>query len=244
MADRKNIPEEALFEVTSWVSRHSAPFRELMTYYRCAMMELETKFNVLNEELSLVYDRNPIESIKSRLKTPESILEKLDRKGFPKTLESIEKNLNDVAGIRVICSFPSDIYKLADSLMSQDDLRILNIKDYIKNPKDNGYRSLHLIVEVPIFLQDAKKMVRAEIQFRTIGMDWWASLEHKIMYKRDVKRTDELTAALLHCAQSSYYLDEEMENSYFIAAGKGEDAREQPFAKKDLADEETEENDG
>ncbi|MBQ6602701.1 MAG: GTP pyrophosphokinase family protein [Eubacterium sp.] len=235
MADRQNVPEEALFEVTDWVSRHSAPFRELMTYYRCAMMELETKFKVLNEELSLVYDRNPIESVKSRLKTPESIMEKLERKGLPKTLESIENNIEDVAGVRVICSFPADIYKLADSLMSQDDLRVVKIKDYIKNPKDNGYRSLHLIVDVPIFLQDAKKTVKAEIQFRTIGMDWWASLEHKIIYKQDVKRTDELTAALLHCAQSSYYLDEEMENIYFMATGKGEEAKDAPFEKKDFA---------
>ncbi len=235
MADRENVPEEALLEVTNWVSKHSTPFRELMTYYRCAMMELSTKFNVLNEELSLVYDRNPIEAIKNRLKTPESIMEKLERKGLPKTLESIEKNIEDVAGVRVICSFPSDIYKLADSLMLQDDLQIVRIKDYIKNPKKNGYRSLHLIVDVPIFLQEAKKMVRAEIQFRTIGMDWWASLEHKIMYKQDVERTDELTAALLHCAQNSYYLDEEMENIYFTATGKGAEAREQPFEKKDSA---------
>ena len=173
MADRQNVPEEALFEVTSWVSRHSAPFRELMTYYRCAMMELITKFNVLNEELSLVYDRNPIEAIKSRLKTPESIMEKLDRKGLPKTLESIENNIEDVAGVRVICSFPADIYKLADSLMSQDDLRIVKIKDYIKNPKENGYRSLHLIVDVPIFLQDAKKTVKAYISVSSRSSEYY-----------------------------------------------------------------------
>ena len=121
-------------------------------------MEVETKFNVLNEELSLQYDRNPIETIKTRLKSPESIMEKLSRRGYPMTVESIEKNLNDIAGVRVICSHPSDIYKLSDALLRQDDIVLLQEKDYIKNPKPNGYRSLHLIVQVPIFLQNTKKL--------------------------------------------------------------------------------------
>ena len=143
-------------------------------------MEVETKFNVLNEELSLQYDRNPIETIKTRLKSPESILEKLHRKNHPVTVDSIEQNLNDIAGVRVICAFPSDIYQLEEAFLKQDDIRLVERKDYIANPKSNGYRSLHLIVEIPIFLHDHKRLMRVE-QFRTISMDWWASLEHKIL---------------------------------------------------------------
>ena len=167
-------------EVQDWIARYAAPYRELMAYYRCAMMEVTTKFDVLNEELSLQYDRNPIESIKTRLKSPESIVEKMSRRGYPLTVEGIEQNLNDVAGVRVITAFPSDIYKLADALLKQDDILLLQRKDYIVSPKPNGYRSLHLIVETPIFLHDQKKFMRVEVQFRTISMDWWASLEHKI----------------------------------------------------------------
>ncbi len=175
-------------EISALVQSYTQPYRELMSYYRCAMMEVETKFNVLNEELSLQYDRNPIESIKTRLKSPESIAEKLQRRGFPLTVESIEENLNDIAGVRVICSFPSDIYQLADAFLKQDDITLLQRKDYIAAPKPNGYRSLHLIVETPIFLHDQKRMMRVEVQFRTISMDWWASLEHKIRYKKDLPR--------------------------------------------------------
>ena len=159
-------------EISTLVQSYTQPYRELMSYYRCAMMEVETKFNVLNEELSLQYDRNPIESIKTRLKSPESIAEKLQRRGFPLTVESIEENLNDIAGVRVICSFPSDIYQLADAFLKQDDITLLQRKDYIAAPKPNGYRSLHLIVETPIFLHDQKRMMRVEVQFRTISMDW------------------------------------------------------------------------
>ena len=146
-------------EVQDWIARYAAPYRELMAYYRCAMMEVTTKFDVLNEELSLQYDRNPIESIKTRLKSPESIVEKMSRRGYPLTVEGIEQNLNDVAGVRVITAFPSDIYKLADALLKQDDILLLQRKDYIVSPKPNGYRSLHLIVETPIFLHDQKKFM-------------------------------------------------------------------------------------
>lgn len=125
-------------EVQLWVQKYFQPYRELMSYYRCAIMEVETKFNVLNEELSLQYDRNPIETIKTRLKSPESIMEKLNRRGYPMTVESIEQNLNDIAGVRVICSHPSDIYKLSDALLRQDDIRLIERKDYIANPKPNG----------------------------------------------------------------------------------------------------------
>ena len=170
--------------------RYTKPYRELMAYYRCAMMEVKTKFNVLNEELSLQYDHNPIETIKTRLKTPESILEKCKRRKIAVSVESIEENIFDIAGVRVICTFPSDIYRMADALIKQDDIRLINRKDYIKEPKSNGYRSLHLIVEIPIFLHDEKKLMKVEVQFRTISMDWWASLEHKIRYKKDYTLTD------------------------------------------------------
>ena len=209
-------------EISALVQSYTQPYRELMSYYRCAMMEVETKFNVLNEELSLQYDRNPIESIKTRLKSPESIAEKLQRRGFPLTVESIEENLNDIAGVRVICSFPSDIYQLADAFLKQDDITLLQRKDYIAEPKPNGYRSLHLIVETPIFLHDQKRMMRVEVQFRTISMDWWASLEHKIRYKKDLapEKAAYLEGELRQCAELSAALDQRMENLQRIAAGE------------------------
>ena len=169
-------------DVKGWIDKYSAPYKRLMSYYQCAIMEVETKFNVLNEELSLQYDRNPIETIKSRLKSPESIIDKVNRKKLPMTVESIEKNINDIAGIRVICSFQSDIYMLAEAFLKQDDITLVEKKDYIQAPKSNGYRSLHLIVEIPIFLRDEKRIMKVEVQFRTISMDWWASLELSLIH--------------------------------------------------------------
>ena len=198
-------------ETADWLRHHAAPFRELMSSYRCAMMEVSTKFNVLDEELSLQYDRNPIESIKTRLKSMESILGKLRRKSLPLTVESIEEHLNDVAGVRVICAFPSDIYRLAEAFLRQDDVRLLYAKDYIKSPKPNGYRSLHLIVEIPIFLHDQKRLMKVEVQFRTLSMDWWASLEHKIRYKKDVVVTPQIEQELFECARVAAELDQRME---------------------------------
>lgn len=187
-------------------------YKELMAYYRCAMMEVETKFDVLNEELSLEYDRNPIESIKTRLKSPDSLIEKLDRKGLALTIENIEEHINDVAGIRVVCSFPKDIYMLADCLLRQDDITLIAKKDYIKNPKETGYRSLHLIVEIPIFLHDQKKKMKVEVQLRTIAMDFWASLEHKIRYKKDIEDIETISHDLKECAELSAKLDKMMDD--------------------------------
>ena len=187
-------------EIKGRIHQLALPYKELMAYYRCAMMQVETKFNVLNEELSLQYDHNPIETIKTRLKTPESIAK-----------ESIEESICDVAGVRVICSFQSDIYMLADALLKQDDITLLKRKDYIANPKENGYRSLHLIVQIPIYLHDQKKLMKVEVQFRTISMDWWASLEHKIRYKKDVIITPEIEKELRECAEISDVLDRRME---------------------------------
>lgn len=191
------------------------PYRELMAYYNCAMMEVATKFNVLNEELSLQYDRNPIESIRTRLKSVDSIAEKLTRKGIslPLNVERIQEEIHDIAGVRVICSYPSDIYMLSEAFLRQDDILLVERKDYIQNPKPNGYRSLHLIVEVPIFLHNRKKLMKVEVQFRTISMDWWASLEHKIRYKKDLGEANQahIEQELKECAEISAALDKRME---------------------------------
>ena len=186
-------------------------FRTLMAYYNCAIMEVETKFNVLNEDFSAEYDRNPIETVKTRLKSPESIIEKLQRKNLPFSAESIEKNLNDIAGVRVICAFPEDIYLLSECILQQDDINLIKRKDYIAEPKPNGYRSLHLIVEVPIFLHNEKRFMKVEVQLRTIAMDFWASLEHQIYYKKG-HNIDELRAELKDCAEISTALDLRMQN--------------------------------
>ena len=191
--------------------REAKPFNRLMTEYSSAIMELETRFKILNAEFSQEYNRNPFESIKSRLKSADSIYEKLERKGYPVTVESIRENLNDVAGVRVICSFPDDIYRLASLLTRQEDMVLVSEKDYIKNPKPNGYRSLHLILDVPIFLSSEKKYIKAEVQFRTIAMDFWASLEHKLKYKKHVDNTDEIVGQLRACADSIELLDYQMQ---------------------------------
>lgn len=214
----KHLVEQLKYDkVSDIVKKFVQPYKKLMSYYTCAIMEVETKFNVLSEELSMQYDRNPIESIRTRLKSPESIREKMIRKGFPLTVESIEENLNDIAGVRIICSFPSDIYALADSLLKQDDIHLIEKKDYIKHPKANGYRSLHLIIEIPIYLHDTKKMMKVEIQFRTISMDCWASLEHKIRYKKGLPQSDFIEEELVECAKMSSIIDARMENLYAMA---------------------------
>ena len=194
-----------------WIKEKFDEFSRLMSYYRCAMMEIETKFNVLNEEYSLAFDRNPINSIKTRLKSFPSIKEKLKRKGIEDSIESIEKNLNDIAGVRVICYFPEDVYALADALLKQDDIILIEKKDYIKNPKANGYRSLHMIVAIPIFLAHEKRMMKVEIQLRTIAMDFWASLEHQLRYKKETTFTKEMAKELLNCAELSADLDNRMD---------------------------------
>lgn len=203
-----DIPEET-------VERFRETFqqsKQLMTYYSCALLEVETKFRVLNQQFSLEQEHNPIETIKTRLKSMESIMDKLYRKKLPFEVSAVEKCLTDVAGIRVICPFIEDIYRLADCLLQQDDVRLIRIKDYIKNPKDNGYRSLHLIVEIPIFLQNEKKQMKVEVQLRTIAMDFWASLEHRLRYKKDLdaELSTMLAAELKDCAETSASLDKRM----------------------------------
>lgn len=201
--------------------------KELMSRYRCAIMEVETKFKVLNEELSLQSDHNPIESIKSRLKSPESIFGKLKRKNLPITLEAIEGNLFDIAGVRVICCFIDDIYMLADCLIRQDDVTLIEMKDYIRNPKGNGYRSLHLIISVPIFLQNEKRNMKVEVQLRTIAMEFWANLEHQMRYKKDLspKLLEQISSELSACAETSAELDLRMQEiRYTIELSDEEEA--------------------
>lgn len=211
---QKFIKENILSdEVIDMISNNMKPLERLMAYYRCAIMEVETKFKVLNEEFSLEYDRNPIESVKSRLKSIEGILKKVRRKDIDLSLESIEKEIRDIAGIRVVCTFIEDIYLLADCFLKQDDITLIEAKDYIQYPKESGYRSLHLIVEVPIFLQNEKRMMKVEVQLRTIAMDLWAAQEHKLRYKKNIPESEVNTLAkeLAECANTLALVDEKME---------------------------------
>ena len=205
-------------ETRTWIKEQSRPFRELMSYYRCALMEVETKFRVLNEELSLEGEANPIDAIESRLKSPESIIEKVDRKGIDFSVEAIEEHIDDIAGIRVICSFESDVYLIAEALLRQTDVQLIERIDYIANPKPSGYRSLHLVIAIPIFLYDEKKIMKVEVQLRTMAMDMWASLEHKLAYKKEQSaEADRMHANLLECAELSARIDKLMTETRDLA---------------------------
>lgn len=193
------------------IMAQSTPFTKLMNQYQSAIMEVETKLKILDAEFSMEYDRNPFESIKSRLKRPISIFKKLEKKGLEISVENIEKYLYDVAGVRVICSFEEDIYKLMELLLKQNDIRLIRKKDYIGRPKDNGYRSLHLILEVPIFQAAGPKRMKVEVQFRTIAMDFWASLDHKLRYKKNIKNSEEIAKELKMCAEEIALLDKRMQ---------------------------------
>ncbi len=179
----------------------TSQIREMMMLYNSAIREVTTKLEVLNEELSIKNERNPIEFITSRVKTPASIVGKLKRKELGISLRNVEEYINDVAGVRVICSFIDDIYEIANMLIKQDDIKLLEVKDYIQNPKQNGYRSLHLLVQIPIFLSDEKKNMKVEIQIRTMAMDFWASLEHDLKYKKDIENEFEINKELKECAE-------------------------------------------
>lgn len=205
----KNIKTEKL--VAEYFKQDKA-FQELMMYNRCAIREIETKLQVLDEEFSISTDRNPIQTIKSRVKKPLSIVEKLKLRGFEVTVENMEKELTDIAGVRVICSFVEDIYTLSEMLMKQDDIEVLVVKDYIQNPKENGYRSLHLILSIPIYLSDEKKKMPVEVQFRTIAMDFWASLEHQLKYKKKIDNPEEIARELKQCADVICAVDKHMQD--------------------------------
>lgn len=190
-------------------------FEELMMKYECGIREVRTKLEILDREFSVRYKRNPIASIESRVKSPMSIYRKLKKEGLEVNVHNIVRNLNDVAGIRVICNFIDDIYDVVRMLSRQDDLKVISIKDYIRNPKDNGYRSYHMIVEVPVFFSRTKQMVRVEIQIRTIAMNFWASLEHQIRYKKDLgdgKEIREITEELKAAADTIAETDRRMQD--------------------------------
>ncbi len=182
----------------------------IMFLYRSAIKEVETKLDILNDEFQYVHQYNPIEHIKTRIKTPESIVKKLHRYGYESSIENMVKYVNDIAGVRLICSFTSDIYALAEMIGNQNDLKVLQIKDYIKHPKESGYKSFHMLVSVPIFLSDSVVDTKVEIQIRTIAMDFWASLEHKIYYKFEGNAPDYISQELRECAQMVSTLDERM----------------------------------
>lgn len=190
-----------------------AEFRQVMIMYSGGIREVTTKLEILNEDLKSRYQRNPIHSIKSRIKSPVSIAKKLQKRGARVCVDAIQENLNDVAGVRVICSFIDDIYTIAEMLTSQTDITLIKLKDYIENPKENGYRSLHLIIEVPVFFADKMRPMRVEVQIRTIAMDYWASLDHQLRYKKDDlddATRIEMEQKLKHCADVISETDMEM----------------------------------
>ena len=185
-------------------------YKELMMMYSCAMKEIQTKFEVLDMEFKVRYRRNPINSISTRLKKTASILEKMARHGCDFSLEALELHVNDIAGVRVVCSYIDDIYMLANALLKQDDITLIAKKDYISSPKENGYRSLHLIVAVPVFFADQKREMKVEVQIRTIAMDFWASLEHQLKYKQAIPNEAAIIADLKACADVISATDEKM----------------------------------
>ena len=206
-----SVPD--IVQVPDILISQARQFQQVMMMYTCAIREVKTKLEVLNDELSVRNQRNPIEMIKSRVKKPMSIVEKLQRKGLPISLEAMVDNLDDVAGIRVICSFVDDIYDVADMLIRQDDIKVIAVKDYIKHPKENGYRSYHMIIEIPVFFSDRKKPMRVEVQIRTIAMDFWASLDHQLKYKKDIGDvSDQISEELRQCAETIAATDQRMLN--------------------------------
>lgn len=210
LVTQDEIFTSAIIQRSKQILESMVDYKELIMMYTCALKEVKTKFEVLNTEFNVRYSRNPINFINTRIKRTSSILEKLGRKGLEFNIENIESSINDIAGIRVICSYEDDIYFLADALTGQDDIKLVQMKDYIKNPKENGYRSLHLIVSVPVFFSKQTREMKVEVQIRTIAMDFWASLEHQLKYKKDVENEQEIVKQLKACADTIHSTDEKM----------------------------------
>lgn len=186
-------------------------FQQIMMIYESAIKQIDTKLQILNKESIVSRKRNQIETVKSRIKSPESIAKKLEKRNLPVTFESMMENLNDIAGVRVICPYISDIYAVRDMLLKQPDLKLIKQCDYIENPKESGYRSLHIVIEIPVYLSKTKHNVRVEIQLRTIAMDFWASLEHQLHYKNDATVPDSIRRELFRVAETIAMTDREME---------------------------------
>ena len=228
-----NLTQDMLLEHAKNMLDSMLDFKELLLGYNGAIKEIKTKFDVLNTEFEVRYRRNPISSIHTRLKSQTSIMEKLGRLGLEMTRDNIKQNLHDIAGIRVICSYVDDIYSIADAFIRQADITLISRKDYIKNPKPNGYRSLHLIVSVPIFFSNEVKNVHAEIQIRTIAMDFWASLEHQIKYKQNVRNAADIAEQLRKCAEVIAATDNMMKNIRTkIDSERGEQSEEEIIFEK------------
>lgn len=194
--------------------KNAAKFNDLMMMYRCAIREVQTKLEVLDDEFSVEYKRNPISFIKTRIKKPESIYRKLQKLGYDFTAENIQEQLNDVAGVRIVCAFIDDIYTVSDLIAGQDDIKVIKIKDYIKKPKPNGYRSYHMIIEIPVFFSKGKTPMRVELQIRTNGMDFWATLEHQLRYKKGIEELpgyEDISEELYRSAQAVIEMDNEMQ---------------------------------
>ena len=189
-------------------------YQEVMLQYRCALKALESRLEILNEEFSLQHDRNPIESMKSRLKSPSSIMNKMQKRGLSLDFPTMQANIMDIAGVRVICSFEEDVFFLAKCLKDQSDIEIVTEKDYISNPKPNGYRSLHLVIETPVYLSEKKELVHVEVQIRTIAMNFWATLEHDLKYKTDSVVSADLAQQLKDCAETIASTDQQMQDIY------------------------------
>ena len=185
-------------------------YQAVMMRYHCAILEMRTKIEVLSRDMTVRYRRNPIEFIESRLKKPSSIARKLEKSGIEVTVENMVNHLSDIAGIRVLCAYIDDIYEIARMLAHQKDVNIITVKDYIKQPKDNGYRSYHMIVEIPVYFSDEVRPVRCEIQIRTIAMDFWATLDHDMQYKKQVEDAEAIMQELKECADSIHEIDEKM----------------------------------
>ena len=198
----ESLPLRHFKEINNWDT--------VIFIYNAALKEIGTKIDILNDEFQHRHKYNPIEHVKSRLKQPESIVKKLKKHGYESTIENMVKYINDIAGIRITCSFTSDIYRIAEMIANQDDLTVLSIKDYIKYPKESGYQSYHLIVTVPIFLSDSVIDTKVEIQIRTIAQDFWATLEHKIYYKFEGNAPAYISRELRECARMVSHLDERM----------------------------------
>ncbi len=186
-------------------------FQQIMMIYESAIKQIETKLDILNKENKVSGRRNPIETVKSRIKSPQSIAGKLEAKKLPVNFDSMVENLHDIAGVRVICPYISDIYSVRDMLLKQPDITLLEEKDYIKNPKESGYRSLHLVIEVPVYLSESTHNVKVEVQLRTIAMDFWACLEHELRYKTSTKVPESVRRELFRVAETIAMTDREME---------------------------------
>lgn len=213
MVEETNLPSIKISDLQSNEDFYKLAFQfqEIMMVYESAIKQLETKLEILNKEYKVTGRRNPIETVKSRIKSPDSIAKKLEKKGLPVNFKAMTENLQDIAGVRVICPYISDIYNVKDMLLKQPDIKLVEEKDYIATPKESGYRSLHIVVEIPVYLSQTEHQVKVEVQLRTIAMDFWASLEHELRYKTATKIPVSIRRELQRCAETIAMTDREME---------------------------------